>query len=112
MIFIKSANLLLAFLMELVALGVLAYYGYRTGQGTVFKICLSIGYPLILAVVWGAFLSPKASFEPPIEIKMLLQFIVFSIIAYLLYLLRHTTLAYTFLSVVVVNFVLIIIWKQ
>ena len=48
---IKGANLALRFLLELCALGALGYWGFKTGGGAVAKITLSIGAPLVAAVV-------------------------------------------------------------
>jgi hypothetical protein len=58
---IKFANLALRFLMELCTLAVLCYWGFQTGKGYGVKIILCVGVPLIAAVAWGMFVSPKAS---------------------------------------------------
>ena len=58
---IKGANLLLRFLLELCALGALGYWGFKTGNATITKIVLGVGAPLVAAVVWGIFVSPRAS---------------------------------------------------
>jgi hypothetical protein len=60
---IKGANLLLRFLLELCALGALGYWGFKTGSVTSTKVVLGVGAPLVAAVVWGTFLSPRACYE-------------------------------------------------
>ena len=50
--FIKTLNLMLRFSLELFALGSLAYWGFQTGKGSM-RVLLTIGAPLIIAVVWG-----------------------------------------------------------
>ncbi len=57
---IKGANLALRFLLELCALGLLSYWGFKTGGGLIAKILLGICAPLMAAVVWGVFVSPQA----------------------------------------------------
>jgi len=71
---IKGANLALRFLLELCALG---HWGCKTGGGAVAKITLGIGAPLVTAIVWGTFLSPRAAFALPGVLVLLLQALVF-----------------------------------
>ena len=47
---LKNANLALAFFLELGVLAALGYWGFNSGQGTIAKIGLGIGAP-VLAVV-------------------------------------------------------------
>jgi hypothetical protein len=61
---IKAANLGLAFLLELGGLAALGYWGYQTGTGPL-RWVLAIGAPLLLAVIWGVFLSPQATVRLP-----------------------------------------------
>ncbi|HEX7022083.1 MAG TPA: YrdB family protein, partial [Trueperaceae bacterium] len=57
--FFKPASLALAFLFELGALAALAYWGFETGQGWAARIIFGLGAPVLAAVFWGTFLSPK-----------------------------------------------------
>ena len=54
------ANYGLRFLLELAALGSLAYWGFAE-NGWVAEWPLGLGAPLVAAVVWGRFVAPKAS---------------------------------------------------
>ena len=47
----RWANLTLAFVLELCALGALGYWGARTGGGPVTNTALGIGAPLLAAVL-------------------------------------------------------------
>jgi hypothetical protein len=58
---IKSINLAVRFLLELCLLVAVGYWGFHTGRGAIAKIVLGIGVPLLVAVVWGAFLAPRAA---------------------------------------------------
>lgn len=57
---LKAANLGIRFLMELLALGALGYWGFQTGKGPLLRALLGLGAPLLAAVAWGMFVSPKA----------------------------------------------------
>lgn len=60
---IKSANLLLRFLLELCILAVLGYWGFKTGRELLLKIGLGIGAPLLAAVVWATFVAPNTRMQ-------------------------------------------------
>ena len=47
-------NLLVAFLLELVALFAFGFWGWYVGDG-IFKILLAIALPVLGAVIWGVF---------------------------------------------------------
>jgi hypothetical protein len=112
MLMVKYANLALAFFIELAALGILGYWGFQTGHGMMTKILLGIGSPLLLAVVWGIFLCPKATVPLSSTLSIIIKLAIFTLVAYALYTTQHSTLAYTFISIVVINFILAIIWRQ
>ena len=109
---IKGANLLLRFLLELCALGALAYWGFNTGSATITKVVLGIGAPLVAAVVWGTYLSPRAPVELPWGVVLGLQTLVFASAAAGLVVTGHGSLALVFVVIVVINAVLMYIWGQ
>ncbi len=74
---IKGANLVLRFLLELCALAALAYWGFKTGSEALTRIGLGIGAPLVTAVVWGTFVSPRAPVQLPVLLSFILQALVF-----------------------------------
>ena len=107
---IKGVNLALRFLLELCALGALGYWGLKTGGGAVAKITLGIGAPLVAAVVWGAFLSPRAAVTLPGSLVLLLQALVFTSGAAGLAATGHPMLALVFGLIVAVNAALMYVW--
>ena len=109
---IKAANLLLRFLLELCALGSLGYWGVKTGNATITKIVLGVGAPLVAAVVWGIFVSPRAPVQLPWLVVLLLQVLVFGSAAAGLLATGHRTLALAFVVIVVINAVLMYVWGQ
>lgn len=64
------------FLLELAALGALAWWGVRTGETAAAKVALGAGAPLAMVVVWGAFVAPKATFAVPGPVHVALQLAV------------------------------------
>jgi hypothetical protein len=60
---IKNANLALAFFMELGVLVALGYWGFHTGAGTITKIILGIGAPVVAVVIWGLLGAPKSAWQ-------------------------------------------------
>jgi hypothetical protein len=109
---IKGANLALRFLLELCALGALGYWGLKTGSGTLAKIGLGIGTPLVAAVMWAIFVSPQAPVQLPGIVVLLLQVLVFGGAAAGLVATGHRTLALAFVVIIVVNVVLMYVWGQ
>ena len=53
-----NANDVVAFLVELVVLGLLAWAGFQSGG--VAGWVLGIGLPVVAAVAWGLFAAPRA----------------------------------------------------
>jgi hypothetical protein len=109
---IKGANLLLRFLLELFAMGALGYWGFKTGNETIAKIGLGVGAPLVVAVVWGAFLSPRAAIALPGFLVLVLQALVFGSAAGGLVVTGHRTLDFVFVAVAVINALLVYAWGQ
>jgi hypothetical protein len=109
---LKMANLALAFLLELCALAAFAWWGYQTGQGTLARIALAAGAPLVVAVFWGLFVAPRAVFTLSPLWRSLLALVVFGGAAVALFATGQTALAVIFLAVAALNRALIVIWKQ
>lgn len=57
---LKAVNLGIRFLLELSLLAALAYWGWHAGGETFESIVLAVVAPLVAAVAWGIFVSPKA----------------------------------------------------
>jgi len=109
---IKGANLALRFLLELCALGALGYWGFKTGNTTIAKLALGVGAPLVAAVLWGTFVSPRAPVELPAVLIVVLQALVFGSAAAGLAATGHRTLALVFVGVVLTNALLMYVWGQ
>lgn len=109
---IQSLNLAGRFLLELCALVVLGYWGFQTGASGLTKILFGLGAPLLVAIVWGAFVAPKAAVFAPSGVRLGLEFLVWAAAIAALFAAGQPVLAWVFLVVAVINRVLIYLWKQ
>jgi hypothetical protein len=107
----KSANLFVRFLLELFALGALGYWGFVSGGNPFVKILLGMGVPILAAVVWGLFVSPKAAVPLAMPLRLLPEALVFGAAAAALFATGHPVLAAGFAVVAAVNRLLVISWE-
>jgi len=110
LVLLKGANLAVAFLLELCALGAFGYWGFKTGSVTLSKVGLGIGAPLLAAVVWGVFVAPRAAVPVPGLLRFFIQALFFGLAALGLATTGHRTLAWVFVAIVVVNAIVAYIW--
>ncbi|MEU4038523.1 YrdB family protein [Streptomyces collinus] len=97
------ANELLAFLIEIVALGLLGWWGFTTSGGTGVRVLLGLGTPAVAAVLWGLFAAPRAPFRPPLPGVLLVKGLVLGGGALALYGVGHPVGAVVVAVVTVVN---------
>jgi hypothetical protein len=97
----RWSNLLLAFVLELGALGALSYAGAQLGDGAV-GTALAIGLPLVAAVLWGVYAAPRSVKHVPAA-KVAVKAAVFGTATIGLLANGHTALAATFASLIVIN---------
>jgi Protein of unknown function (DUF2568) len=71
------ANEALAFLLELVAFGVLCWWGFSTGHGLPPHLALGLATPAAAMTLWGLFAAPKATFPVALPFVLLVKAVVF-----------------------------------
>lgn len=109
---LKSLNLLVRFLLELCMLAAVGYWGFKTQSSWPLKILLGIGLPILIAVLWGIFLAPKAT-HPLSGVSFLaLELILLGSGAAALFASGRVTLGWVYIIIMVVNTVLLSVWKQ
>lgn len=69
----KAALLGLIFLLELALLGAAATWGFTRDAGWPVRLLAGLGAPLLIAVVWGLFCSPRATVALPAPAKLGVQ---------------------------------------
>src|SRR5882757_5215824 len=102
----RWSNLGLAFLVELAGLGSFAWWGWRAGDGTVVRLLLAIGLPVIAAVVWGLFAAPTAKYGSPV-LTAVVKIAFFGLAGLALWSLDHRILGIAFVVVVAANLLII-----
>jgi hypothetical protein len=72
----RPVNDVFRFLLEMALLAALAYWGFHD-RGGVAQWVLGLGAPLLLAVVWGAFMAPKAARPARDPVRLPLEIVLF-----------------------------------
>jgi Protein of unknown function (DUF2568) len=103
---LRGVVLAARFGLEIGALVALGYWGFTTGDGTVTKIVLGLGAPLLAAVLWGLFASPKARFEDEV-LRAIVELVVFGGAALALAAAGRPVLAIAFAVIALVDSVLV-----
>ncbi|MFG2163668.1 YrdB family protein [Micromonospora chersina] len=69
----KAALLTLIFLLELALLAAAGWWGFTLDAGWPVRLLAGLGAPLVIAVVWGFFCSPRATVALPAPAKLGVQ---------------------------------------
>ncbi len=109
---LKGINLALAFILELVMLVAFGYWGFNTGSSTVVHWILGLGVPAIAITIWSIFNAPQSKRRLPQTPRTILEVVMFGLAALALVAAGQTTLGIIFMVVVVINQLLLYVWKQ
>ena len=109
---LRVGNLALRFLLELAMLAALCAWGFAVGPNPVARIGLGLGAPVLAAVLWGTFLSPRAAVALPRPARLALELLLFAAATAALAAAGQRALAAWFALLVVVNEVLIAAFGQ
>jgi hypothetical protein len=93
---VKVLNLTLRLLLEFAALGALAYGGWQVGGPFWLRLTLAVLAPAAGAVVWGAFVAPRARYPIEDPLRLLPEWVVFGGAAAALLLTGHPVLGIGF----------------
>jgi hypothetical protein len=103
---VKAANLGLRFLLELCLLAALAYAGLQV------SVVLAFLLPVVVALIWGLFVSPMARFPLPLAWWIAIQVVLFGGAVLGLIAAGSTLLGIVFGIVVAANLALVLFWQQ
>ncbi len=106
MMVVQYAIISIFFLLEIAMLVSFMYWGFHLDTSLLVKILFGIGTPILVAIIWGTFIAPKASIPVSVPIRILLQIILFSSAAVALYFSEKGTLAIIFGTVVLIEMIL------
>ena len=82
----KSLNLAFRFVLELTVLVALFLWGTSVSDQFILQLLLGVAFPAVAVVIWGLFVSPKASRRLPDPARLVLELGVFGmgVIAFIL----------------------------
>jgi hypothetical protein len=109
---LKNANLGLAFLLELVALGSFAYWGFNASGSSVLNIVLGVGTPILAIVLWGVFAAPRSERRLRGSAYLAFKVVFFALAILALIAAGSITLGLIFAVVFVINTGLAYVWQQ
>lgn len=109
---LKMLNLAIRFLLELCMLAAVGYWGFKTHSTWLLKILFGIGLPVLIAVLWGLFLAPKAT-RPLSGVSFFaLEVVLFASGAVALFASGKPGLGWVYTITLIVNKILLTVWKQ
>lgn len=103
----KYAILSIRFLLEICILISIGYWGYQFPKLLGMKIIFCILAPVLIAIIWGTFISPKAPVHLPLILYILMELIIFGFAFFALYKTGHQTLAFVFGIISFINLLLV-----
>ncbi len=109
---LASLNLALAFTLEIAMLAAFAYFGFRATDHALLRWVLAVVLPLLVAVLWGAILAPKAANRLPMVPGVLLSLGLFLLAALALYRSAQPGLAIIMAVFATLHAALALLWHQ
>ncbi|MFD4156540.1 YrdB family protein [Streptomyces hydrogenans] len=103
---------LLAFVLEMAALGFLAWWGWSAVDPVALRVALAVAVPGAAATVWGLFAAPKARFRVPVAGVLVVKALVFGGAALALSGVGHGTAAVVFAVVAAVNTAMVTVSRR
>ena len=109
---LKMINLVLRFMLELSALTIYGYWGYKTGGSPIIKVGLAFIIPAAVAISWGLFGAPKADLLLSGFTHLSFEMLIFLLPSILLLNQGKTKYALIYGIIVILNRILLFIWRQ
>ena len=109
---LRGANDVLAFVLELAALAALAVWGFTLDAAWPLRLVLGLGAPILMIVVWGLLLAPRAARRLVMPWLLVAKLVVFGVAATALAGAGHAHLAVVFGVLVVLNLGLAAAWER
>ncbi|HUH07075.1 MAG TPA: YrdB family protein [Egibacteraceae bacterium] len=108
----KSANLAVRLFLELAALAALGYWGWVTADGAVARLAQAVAAPVLFALAWGLFISPKAPRRLADPVRLIAEIALFGLAAGALAAAGRSTAAVLFAITVGAHLALMVRWSQ
>ena len=108
----KAANLGVLFLIELGALGAVAYWGFTRDVATPLNWLPGLGAPVVLVVLWALFGSQKASYKTRGAVRVGFELLWFGAGVAALSAAGAAGWAIAFAAAIAVSKTLAVVWRQ
>ena len=108
----RQINLALSFILELLMLAAVGYWGYSLRPDLPGKLFLAVLGPVFLAVTWGFFFAPTARRRLPMPWLLIGKLVLFGGSVVALHMTDRSNLAWPFAGLIGINFAFVILWKQ
>ena len=108
----RTANLVVRFLLEVCALTALGFWGAQTGGRTLTKLVLATATVLIAAAAWAVFVAPNAPLDAGPVLRWAVELAVFAAATGSLVTTGHPRYAVALAVVYLANRALMAVWDQ
>ena len=105
-------NLIIRFLLELIALIIMGFWGWKQSEGWL-QFVLVLGLPIIAAAIWGTFAvpdDPSRSGKAPIPVHGLLRLTIelafFTLATWALHDLGYTSLSWIIGIIIIIHYII------
>ena len=100
---LKTINLLIAFLLEVIMLVALGIVGFEITNASPLKYILAVALPTVAIIVWAIWAAPKSKTRLSGKWLLMFKLLIFSITSLLLYYTGHAVFAIVFGSSAWIN---------
>lgn len=108
----KFTNLAWRFLLEVISIIAIGYWGFKIDKGVVIQYVVGLGGPLLIIVIWAMFGSPSAPFKLQGIYRIALEFSIYGLAFVAILLKKGHIWAIVFAGSIVINTFLLYLWKQ
>lgn len=109
---LKGANQLLSFLLELLPLPLLVWWGFSLRARLGIRVLAGLGLPLLCVLVWGRWCAPRSATRLPRFPLMLVELLLMGTAPLLLFVMNEPSAAWIILTLLLVNRVFWVVWQQ
>jgi hypothetical protein len=109
---LKNINLALMFVLELCMLVALGYWGFTLDQGLAVRVGVGLGAPILMAVVWGLWMAPRARNRLTEPLHLIAELLIFGLAIAALYAAGRPGLALVFGIIYTINVGLRYTWGR
>ncbi len=109
---LKRINRIISSLLELATLAALGYWGFHAAESLWLKWALALGMPLVVFMLWGLFLVPRAGQQTTGLLTVMVSLVLFYLAALILFQSNQPGLGIVMLAVTAINRTLMVVWKQ